>query len=157
MTAPEPNDLTGVDALLIDIAIIDQLVSAIGRAALAPDLGLSGFGVLNHCVVRGDGDTPSRLARAFQVSKASMTATLQKLVRHGFVTLSADSGDGRSKRVAITPAGRERHAYARRRLTTAVGSDLSGFDLSVLSNVAPALRQLRMHLDKRRNRRDRLY
>ena len=112
---------TRLVALLTDIGIINQLTSAAATRALAPNLGLSEYSLLNHMVRRGDGETPSRLARAFQVSKPSMTATIGRLAAKGLVLLEDDTDDGRSKRLRMTDAGRDVHANARARLAKLQG------------------------------------
>ncbi len=89
-----------------EIGIIDQLATTAFRQVLPAPLNTAMFGVLNNLVRLGDGKTPSQLASAFQVARPSMTATLEKLQRAGFVTIGPDSEDGRTKRVRITPEGR---------------------------------------------------
>jgi len=89
-----------------EIAIIDQLATAALRKVLAPPLNPSMFGVLNHCVRLGDGKTPSYLAEAFQITRPSMTAILEKLAKAGFVRVEQDAKDARTKRVWLTQSGR---------------------------------------------------
>lgn len=153
MTAsPEPAER--LVALLTDIAIINQLTSAAATRALAPALRLSEYSLLNHMVRRGDGETPSRLARAFQVSKPSMTATIGRLVGKGLACVEDDADDGRSKRVRLTEAGRATHAAARRRLAALQDELFASFDVAALLEHAEALAALRQHLDIQRNVRD---
>lgn len=95
-----------------EIGIIDQLATAAFRQVLPPPLNTMMFGVLNHFVRLGDDKTPSALASAFQISRPSMTATLDKLERAGFVQIVPDSADKRTKRVRITAAGRKARARA---------------------------------------------
>jgi DNA-binding MarR family transcriptional regulator len=140
--------------MLTDIGIIDQLLSAAATRVLAPELGLSEYGVLNHFVRRGDGETPSRLARAFQMTKPSMTAILAKLVAKGLVTLTAHEDDARSKRAAITDRGRSVHADAARRMAALAPELFDGFDVAALLEQAPLIASLRAHLDAQRNARD---
>ena len=153
MTA-SPEQAERLVALLTDIAIINQLTSAAATRALAPALGLSEYGLLNHMVRRGDGETPSRLARAFQVSKPSMTATIGRLVGKELACVEDDADDGRSKRLRLTEAGRAAHAAARRRLAALQDELLAGFDVAALLEHAEALASLRQHLDNQRNVRD---
>jgi DNA-binding MarR family transcriptional regulator len=141
-------------ALLTDIGIINQLTSAAATRALAPMLGLSEYSLLNHMVRRGDGETPSRLARAFQVSKPSMTATIGRLARKGLARVEDDIDDGRSKRVRLTDAGRSAHGAARMQLAALQGELFEGYDIVALLDHADALADLRAHLDAQRNVRD---
>jgi hypothetical protein len=62
--------------------------------------------VLNHCVRLGDNRTPAELAAAFQVTRATLTSTLQRLEAKGFIRMARDPRDGRSKRVLLTPCRR---------------------------------------------------
>jgi DNA-binding MarR family transcriptional regulator len=141
-------------AIITDIAIIHQLTSAAATRALAPALGLSEYGLLNHMVRRGDGETPTRLARAFQVSKPSMTATIARLSAKGCVRTVADADDGRSRRVLLTDAGRAAHAEGRQRLALLLPEMLEGYDPASLLAQADMLAALREHLDHQRNARD---
>ena len=141
-------------ALLTDIAIINQLTSAAATRVLAPQLGLSEYSLLNHMVRRGDGETPTRLARAFQVSKPSMTATIGRLAGKGLARVEDDAADGRSKRLRITDAGKTAHADARQRLASLQGELFGGYDIAALLDHADALADLRAHLDAQRNLRD---
>jgi DNA-binding MarR family transcriptional regulator len=92
--------------VLSEIAIIGHLAdTALGRV-LPDDLSIAGFGVLNHFVrLNVEGESPARLARAFQVTKGAMTYTLQQLVKRKYVKVEADPLDGRAKIVRLTRAG----------------------------------------------------
>ena len=153
MTAGEEQGARLV-ALLTDIGIINQLTSAAATRALAPSLGLSEYGLLNHMIRRGDGETPSRLAGAFQVSKPSMTATIGRLAAKGLARVEGDTDDGRSKRLRLTDAGRTAHSEARARLAMLQGELFEGYNVAELLNHADALAGLRVHLDAQRNVRD---
>lgn len=149
---PDPADQ--LLAIVTDIAIINQLTSAAATRALAPTLGLSEYGLLSHMVRRGDGDTPTRLARAFQVSKPSMTATIARLAAKACVQTVADAADGRSRRVLITDAGRAAHAEGQARLARLLPAMLEGYDPAPLLAQAAMLAALRQHLDTQRNAQD---
>jgi lipopolysaccharide export system permease protein len=66
-------------ALLNEIGIIEQLARNRFERAQPDGLRLPHFAVLNHLVRLGDGRTPGQIARAFQLTKATMTNTLQRL------------------------------------------------------------------------------
>ena len=53
-----------------------------------------------------------QIASAMQVTKGTMTNTLQHLDRAGFVSTTPDAKDGRSKRIDITEAGHSMHRDA---------------------------------------------
>ena len=57
---------------------------------------------LAHCQ---EPPTQAELAKAFEISPAAVTVTLQKLEKAGFVTRRAIDGNNRAKYIAITPAG----------------------------------------------------
>ncbi|WP_337661458.1 MarR family winged helix-turn-helix transcriptional regulator [Erythrobacter sp. Alg231-14] len=98
--------------LFNEIGIIHQFSQAAFREVLPKPLNTAMFGVLNHFVRMGDGKTPSHLATLFQVARPSMTATLAKLERAGFVQIKPGEGDGRTKRVWITSDGRAARTLA---------------------------------------------
>jgi DNA-binding MarR family transcriptional regulator len=91
---------------LSEIAIIGQLADAALRQVLPAELSVAGFGVLNHFARLGvEGESPTRLARAFQVTKGAMTYTLQQLEELKYVKLESDPADARAKIVRVTKAG----------------------------------------------------
>jgi DNA-binding MarR family transcriptional regulator len=117
-------------------------------------LTISQFSVLNH-FVRLEGTAPlekniGALARAFQVSKATMSGVVANLERKGFVTLRPDPQDGRGRLVAITPAGRQ----AREQSVAAIQPHLDRIRAALpdgaLEGLLPGLVQLRRHLDENR-------
>jgi len=133
-----------------EIGIIDQLATTAFRQVLPHPLNTAMFGVLNHLVRLGDNKTPSELAAAFQVAKPSMSATLEKLQRAGFVDIVADLHDGRTKRVLITHAGREarsRAVEATAVLFERITTGLAGIDQDALLSL---LQHLRRTLDDAR-------
>ena len=78
---------------LSEIAIIGQLADAALRQTLPESLSVAGFGVLNHFARLGlDGESPTKLARAFQVTKGGMTYTLQQLEELKYVKIESDPG-----------------------------------------------------------------
>ena len=58
----------------------------------------------------GGAHTPKSLAEAASVEQPTMTATIQRLERDGFVTRKPNPDDGRSALIALTPPGYERIA-----------------------------------------------
>lgn len=89
-----------------EIGILAQLSQTQFERLMPAGMTIAQFTVLNHCVRVGDGTSPARLARAFQVTKGTMTSTLHRLEDKGLVAIHADPEDGRSKIVTITEAGR---------------------------------------------------
>ncbi|MEM6912703.1 MAG: MarR family winged helix-turn-helix transcriptional regulator [Pseudomonadota bacterium] len=154
MAEGDLSDFDVVRTALTEIGIIHQLVETELRLALAPQLSVSEFGVLNHFVRRGQKEEPAQLARAFQQAKSSMSATLNKLERKGYITLASSPDDGRKKLAMITDAGRQawQDGIA---ATRPIGNQLiDAFGTERLREALPALQALRMFLDEARNERD---
>ena len=136
--------------LLNEIGIISQLSGARLDRLLPHGLTLAQFGVLNHLVWL-DGDwSPARLAAAFQVTKGTMTSTLQRLASKGFIEIRKDPADGRAKIVTLTAAGRD----AREAALSAAGPGLGDLEEALSAEeveaVIPALQKLRIWLDMHR-------
>ncbi|MBY0335307.1 MAG: MarR family transcriptional regulator [Acetobacteraceae bacterium] len=136
-------------ALLNEIGIIEQLARNRFERAQPDGLRLPHFAVLNHLARLGDGRSPARIARAFQLGKPAMTNTLQRLEARGFVTLEPDPDDARAKLVRLTDAGRARRDEAVRQVQADLGP--MAFRLSAdPAALLPALRELRTALDRDR-------
>lgn len=134
-----------------EIGIISQLSSNRMQRALPHGLNQSQFSVLNWFVRVDDRATPTRLARAFQVTGGAMTNTLSKLSQKGFIAIEPDPESGRSKIVTLTSAGRR----AREAAISALGADLAEFLGAIpaarLKEVLPLLREARAFLDAARD------
>ena len=136
--------------LFNEIGIISQLSSARFERILPHGLTVAQFSVLNH-LVRLEGDwSPARLAAAFQVTKGTMTSTLQRLVAKGLISLEADPSDGRAKQVRLTEAG----VLAREAALSAAGPSLGELNAALspseIDALIPSLLKLRIWLDKYR-------
>jgi len=92
-----------------EIGILAQLSQTQFERLMPAGMTIAQFTVLNHCVRVGDGKSPARLARAFQVTKGTMTSTLHRLEQKGLIAIHANQDDARSKIVQITEAGRAMH------------------------------------------------
>lgn len=140
-----------VFTLFNEIGIINQLSTARFAKVLAPDLNPTEFGVLNHFVRLGDGKSPSYLAKAFQVTKPSMTAILGKLQRKGYVEIVGSEDDRRRKIVSITDSGRLARDRGIKAMAPLASILRSGQDMSALQKILPTLQALREFLDAERN------
>ncbi|MEM1286444.1 MAG: MarR family transcriptional regulator [Pseudomonadota bacterium] len=137
-----------------EIGIINQLSVAQLERILAPHLKFADFRVLNHFIRLGGPRTPVDLARSFQVTKGTMTHTLQKMERLELIAVSPHGGDGRSKLVDITDAGRTAHAEALVGLLPEMERVIDGLDpvvVQTLKDALPAMVALRQALDKARD------
>jgi DNA-binding MarR family transcriptional regulator len=134
-----------------EIGMIDQIGTTLFERAMPHDLTMPQFIVLNHLTRLGVDRTPVELAEAIQVTKATMTSTLQRLEEKGFVTTSPDPRDGRSKRVAISAGGRK----ARDQSIKAIAHHLAAMEKAIgsagMQAALPFLTKLRMFLDQRRS------
>lgn len=148
----KPEDFAAAFRAFNEIGIIAQLANAAFERVLPAGLSLAGFSVLNHFVRLGrEAERPTQLARNFQVSKGTMTHTLQRLESAGYVKLSPDPEDGRGKVARITGAGRAAREVSIKRLTPVLAEFLEEFPLSELKRIAPVLSQLRTILDSARD------
>ena len=137
--------------LFNEIGIINQLATSRFARALAPDLNPSEFGVLNHFVRLGDGKSPSYLAKAFQMTKPSMTAILGKLQNKGYVEIAGSADDRRRKIVSITSAGRKARERGIKAMAPLAAIVVEQQDISKLAKIIPVLQTLREFLDAERN------
>lgn len=135
---------------LNEIGIIAQISGNMLERVLPDGMKMSHFVVLNHFVRLGGERTPQELARIFQVTKGAMTNTIQRLEAQGFISVTPDTRDQRSKRIAITPAG----AQARQRAIEAIVPMLAEMNQALgnaqLEEALPLLVQLRQWLGKQR-------
>jgi DNA-binding MarR family transcriptional regulator len=136
--------------VLNEIGIIEQLARNRLERVLPHGLTTAQFTVLNHFVRLGGERTPSALARAFQVTKGTMTSTLQRLEEKGFVRVEADPADGRGKRVTLTESGARARAAAIAAAAPLVAELEQAIGRRNLANSLPFLRGLREYLDRAR-------
>jgi DNA-binding MarR family transcriptional regulator len=142
---------TQLFALFNEIGILAQLSGTLFERTMPKGMTLAQFSVLNHFVRLGKERSPAELADAFQVTRGTMTSTLQKLASKKLVEITPDPEDGRGKRVRITRAGekmREMCIAGVAPTLASLASKTPGLDPATL--IAP-LRQLRIELDRERN------
>ena len=137
--------------VLIEAGIIAQLASTMLEAHLPRGMVAAQFSVLNHLASRPEGQTPLRIARAFQVPKTSMTHSLAVLERGGLVETAPNPEDGRSKLVKITPAGLAFRAAALAAVAPDMLRSLAGLEAGTLETLLPRLTHLREVLDAARD------
>ncbi|MEM0950000.1 MAG: MarR family transcriptional regulator [Pseudomonadota bacterium] len=137
-------------ALFNEIGIIAQLSRALFEARLPDGLLTPHFSVINHMVRLGDGKTPLDLARAFQVPKTTMTHSLSILEKHGFVRITKNPDDGRSKCVFLTDTGRAFREDAIRLLGPDLAAMASEIDAEDVVSLLPHLEAIRKYLDANR-------
>ena len=138
--------------LFNEIGIIDQLSSHAFTQVLPRGFSIAQFTVLNHFVRLGHQQrTPAQLASAFQVSRPTMSTTLSRMERSGYITLSPDPDDRRAKQVELTQAGKD----MRDRCLTLLAEPLRDAGDKVpdelVAELLPLLQRLRAILDKMRD------
>jgi DNA-binding MarR family transcriptional regulator len=138
-------------AFFTEIGILAQLSQTRFERLMPAGMTLAQFTVLNHCVRVSDGRSPATLARAFQVTKATMTSTLQRLEQKGLVAIHSDPRDGRSKIVHITEAGRAMRESCIAATRPWAEDLLAKFDAREISGLIPRLAALRIILDAERD------
>lgn len=133
-----------------EIGIISQLSSNRLERVLPRGMSIAQFSLLNHLVRLGGAWAPSRLARAFQVTKGAMTNTVQRLEAQGLIRVAADPDDARGKLVEITEAGRRMREKCIRATWAAIGDIVKLVPANDVGAVLPFLEHLRKTLDDNR-------
>lgn len=134
-----------------EIGIIEQLARTRVERILPGGMKMPHFGVLNHLVRLDKKESPAELAKAFQVTRPTMTNTVQRLEAKGYVSVEPNPTDGRAKLVLITPAGcRARNAAieALAPLLAKISTDLGA---ELFTRPLPALQKVRIYMDENRD------
>lgn len=138
--------------VMTEIGIISHLAETALAQSLPGELSTAGFGVLNHFVrLNLEGESPARLARAFQVTKGAMTYTLQRLEEQGYVTIEADPADARAKIVRITAKGRRARARGVESVRPLMQARIEALGADEFARALPFLVKLRQALDAARD------
>jgi len=135
----------------IEVGIINQLSVAMFNKRLPEGLHVSHFSVLNHLVRLGDGQMPQTLAKAFQLSKGTMTHTLAELSKRGFIRLEPNEKDGRSKLVFVTDLGRAFRRKAMENLGPTMSQLETKLDFAKIAKLQSELAGVRAVLDDNRD------
>ena len=133
-----------------EIGIIEQLARTRLERVLPEGIKISQFAVLNHLVRLPGKWNPARLASAFQVTRAAMTNTLQRLESRGLIKIETDPGDGRGKLVSLCVAGRD----MREKCIVSIGPFMVELEKELggqeFANALPMLEAVRTYLDGQR-------
>ena len=111
------------------------------------------FIVLNHFARLGGERSPAELADAIQVTRATMTSTLQKLASKGFVHISPNAEDGRAKRVVLTEAGRAMRMACVDAVSPRIQALGQVISPAQIMELLPQLASVRRRLDAERGKR----
>lgn len=133
-----------------EIGIIEQLIRAKVERVLPDGIKISQFTLLNHLVRLQGQWSPARLASAFQVTRAGMTNTIQRLESRGLIKIEVDPGDGRGKLVSLNSAGRKMHEKCVNNLGPLITDLENEIGAKRFMNALPLLEELRSYLDEHR-------
>ena len=133
-----------------EIGIIEQLSRNRAEKRFPGELKISQFSVLNHLTRVTPRSSPARMAAAFQVTRAAMTNTVQRLNELGYVKVTPDPEDGRGKIVELTAAGRKAHRSAIATLESDFQDVIAALGEDGFSDALPFLRKVRAYLDDHR-------
>ena len=142
------NPSEGTFLLLREMAIAADLARRSLRRVLPPGLGEAQFEVLSHLVFTANrNETPSDLARVFEVSRPAMTQTLARLRASELVELTPAPADGRQRFVRLTAAGRARHTEVLAALEGGAHALGARFGASELESLPAQVRRFRLEAE----------
>ena len=151
LSEPSAQERALLFSVFQEIGIIEHLARHKFEAVMPDDLLVPHFSVLNHLARLGDDKSLKLLAFAFQVSKGTMTNTVQRLEARGYVCVAPDPSDGRGKRVFLTERGRAVRDQAIANITPELLTVASAVGLKEFAALLPTLQRLRAVLDEMRN------
>ena len=137
-------------AFFNEVGIVAQLSSALFAKVLPDGVHPSHFAILNHLTRLGDGKTPVAIADAMQVTKATMTHSLQVLLARDFIRIEPSQADARSKNVWLTQAGRDFRDTAIKTVVERFRSLVTPELAADMASALPHLRRVRQILDESR-------
>jgi DNA-binding MarR family transcriptional regulator len=143
-------DANTIFQFFVEIAIINQLSTHQFEQVMPFGMSMAHFGVLNHLYRVGGSQAPTEIARAMQVTRGKMKVTLGALMRAGFISVSQDESDRRSKLIAISQSGHVARRCAIQALEPALRCYASLFPMDVLDDVTRILETIRKTLDQLR-------
>ena len=137
------------------IGIINQLAAADATRTLKPlGLSFSHFILLNHFSHRPDEPrTITGVARALQLPQPGVTKNIQKLVAKRWLRERSNSEDGRSRLIALTPAGQAKHRAAIAALMPGLARTFADWPEHDLHAMFVMLDRLKIRLDSDRDSR----
>ena len=133
-----------------EIGIIEQMSRTALERVLPDGMKAPHFGVLNHMARLGQDESPAELASAFQVSRPTMTNTIQRLEAKGYVTVAPNPNDGRGKIVRITPKGKAARDAAIEALAPLFAKIFKDLGPAPFTATVPTLASVRAYLDENR-------
>ncbi len=132
------------------IDIIHQLSQHRVAQALPDKMQVSHFVVLCHMVRVNKAESPAELARIFQVSRPSMSNTLQKLESAAYIKVESNKDDGRSKKVSISKHGIDAQKQALAAIAPVFSDIINELGVSTFQQSLESLTAISTYLDKHR-------
>ncbi len=129
-----------------EIEQIEYLVRNTIRRILPVGLTYPQYEVLNLLFRRGDDLSPGEVARALQLTKSSLTHTLQRLAARKLARIETSATDGRRKRILLTPEGRQAYAQTMAAMRPKLEGLRDGFTQKEFREALPFLKALRTWL-----------
>lgn len=131
--------------LLVRLSAVEQMGRSLIERSLPAGLTLAQLGVLG--LLRGGEDwRPQMLARAFGVTKQTMTTTVARLEKAELVAVRGDPADGRGKLVAITGTGAAAYRSCMERLGPALAMAAERVPAQLASDLSKSLDELELVL-----------
>ncbi|MBL4756840.1 MAG: MarR family transcriptional regulator [Rhizobiales bacterium] len=149
MSARETDPL--IYRFFTEIGIIEQLARNKLEQELPDGITMAQFTVLQHFARLGGEKTPLSLARAMQVTKGTMTNTLQRLEARELIKVRPDPADGRGKLVSSTTKGRKLRDRAVAKMEPELERFTIAFGNGAIEEALPFLQKVRNFLDEDRN------
>ncbi len=138
-------------AFFRNIDIIQQLTRTRIENALPNKMKSSQFIVLCHLVRVAKKESPAELAKIFQVTRPTMTNTIQKLAAKNFITIEADPNDGRGKFVVLTEDGKQAQARAIQAVAPLFSDVINTLGVETFANTLPNLDKIKDFMNAHRN------
>ena len=144
---PESNP---VQDFFREITIIEHLARTRMESALPDGMKAPHFGVLSHLISANKKETPAEIASIFQVTRPTMTNTLQRLSAKHYITIEPDPNDGRGKLVSITDEGKSIFFKALTCLEPNFRDIVESLGIDVFANALPHIKTIRRYMDDNR-------
>ncbi len=134
-----------------EIGIINQLAESFLRRVLPKPLTIAQFHELTHLTRLPGPHTHTQMTSAFQVTKGAITHTLGLLTKNGWVSITNDPQDGRSKQVEINKAGQEIFMQTIVKLGPYFNEMATNFPQDEIKTLTQTLEKIRIFMDESRD------
>ncbi|WP_081963826.1 MarR family transcriptional regulator [Hoeflea sp. BAL378] len=133
-----------------EVSKICQLCTTLVGKMLPDGVHPSHFAIILHLVRSGDGITPLNLASAMNLSKATISHSIQVLEKRGYIETKPCEHDARSKQVFLTDAGRAFCDEAINAAARTFHHILRDEDRQIMTDALPGLAAIRGLLEANR-------